>query len=217
MNRILKSSILVLVLVLAAGYVAFDSSSIPQTDLMTMETVALNEAAEVVQQEGYRTMEEFQESPLYTKFIIDNLWILIAAFMVLLMHLGFATVESGLTQSKNAVNVIYKNVFILCTGILIYAFIGFQLMYPGDFNGIFGFGGFGIGFDASDPVGMLTPAYGEDMTIWTDFIFQAMFAATAATIVSGCVTGRIKLSSFMILQDLLLFTVLVELRGWPAL
>jgi len=204
MNRILKSSILVLVLVLAAGYVAFDSSSIPQTDLMTMETVALNEAAEVVQQEGYRTMEEFQESPLYTKFIIDNLWILIAAFMVLLMHLGFATVESGLTQSKNAVNVIYKNVFILCTGILIYAFIGFQLMYPGDFNGIFGFGGFGIGFDASDPVGMLTPAYGEDMTIWTDFIFQAMFAATAATIVSGCVTGRIKLSSFMIFGALLL-------------
>jgi len=204
MNRILKSSILVLVLVLAAGYVAFDSSSIPQTDLMTMETVALNETAEVVQQEGYRTMEEFQESPLYTKFIIDNLWILIAAFMVLLMHLGFATVESGLTQSKNAVNVIYKNVFILCTGILIYAFIGFQLMYPGDFNGIFGFGGFGIGFDASDPVGMLTPAYGEDMTIWTDFIFQAMFAATAATIVSGCVTGRIKLSSFMIFGALLL-------------
>ncbi|TVR28389.1 MAG: ammonium transporter [Balneolaceae bacterium] len=171
---------------------------------MTMETVAFTETAEVVPQEGYRTMEEFQESPLYTKFIIDNLWILIAAFMVLLMHLGFATVESGLTQSKNAVNVIYKNVFILCTGILIYAFIGFQLMYPGDFNGIFGFGGFGIGFDASDPVGMLTPAYGEDMTIWTDFIFQAMFAATAATIVSGCVTGRIKLSSFMIFGALLL-------------
>jgi Amt family ammonium transporter len=204
MNRILKSSILVIVLVLAAGYVAFDSSFIPQTDLMTMETVALTETAEVVQQEGYRTIEEFQESPLYTKFIIDNLWVLIAAFMVLLMHLGFATVESGLTQSKNAVNVIYKNVFILCTGILIYAFIGFQLMYPGDFNGIFGFGGFGIGFDASDPVGMLTPAYGEEMTIWTDFIFQAMFAATAATIVSGCVTGRIKLSSFMIFGALLL-------------
>jgi ammonium transporter, Amt family len=204
MNRILKSSILVLVLVAAAGYVAFDSSTVPLADLMTMETVSLTETAEVVQQEGYNTMEEFQESPLYTKFIIDNLWVLIAAFMVLLMHLGFATVESGLTQSKNAVNVIYKNVFILCTGILIYAFIGFQLMYPGDFNGIFGFGGFGIGFDASDPVGMLTPAYGEEMTIWTDFIFQAMFAATAATIVSGCVTGRIKLSSFMIFGALLL-------------
>ena len=204
MNRIIKSSILILVLVLAAGYVAIDDSSLPLADVMTMETVALTETAEVVQQGGYSTIEEFQQSPAYLKFIIDNLWILIAAFMVLLMHLGFATLESGLTQSKNAVNVIYKNVFILCTGILIYAFFGFQLMYPGEFNGIFGFGGFGIGFDASDPVGMLTPAYGAEMTIWTDFIFQAMFAATAATIVSGCVTGRIKLSSFMIFGALLL-------------
>ena len=204
MNRIIKSSILILVLVLAAGYVAIDDSSLPLSDVMTMEQVALTETAEVVQQGGYSTIEEFQQSPAYLKFIIDNLWILIAAFMVLLMHLGFATLESGLTQSKNAVNVIYKNVFILCTGILIYAFFGFQLMYPGEFNGIFGFGGFGIGFDASDPVGMLTPAYGAEMTIWTDFIFQAMFAATAATIVSGCVTGRIKLSSFMIFGALLL-------------
>lgn len=202
MNRFLKSSILILVLALAAGYVAFDANSSPLTE--GMETVAIAETAEMVPQEGYSTMEEFQASADYTKFIIDNLWVLIAAFLVLLMHLGFASLESGLTQSKNSVNVIYKNVFILCTGILIYAFIGFQIMYPGDFNGIFGFGGFGIGFDGSDPVGMLTPAYGEEMTIWTDFIFQAMFAATAATIVSGCVTGRIKLSSFMIFGVLLL-------------
>lgn len=166
------------------------------------EVVAEVEAA--VEESGYATLEEFQASPEYVKFMIDNLWILIAAFLVLLMHLGFATVESGLTQSKNTVNVIYKNVFILCTGILIYAFIGFQLMYPGDFNGYLGFGGFGIGFDPSDLVGMLTPAYGEEMTIWSDFIFQAMFAATAATIVSGCVTGRIKLSAFMIFGALLL-------------
>jgi Amt family ammonium transporter len=153
----------------------------------------------------YSTIDEFKASTDYIKFMVDNLWILIAAFMVLMMHLGFATVESGLTQAKNAVNVIYKNVFILTVGIILYAFIGFQIMYPGDFNGFFGFGGFGIGFDPSDPIGMLTPAYGLDMTIWTDFIFQAMFAATAATIVSGCVTGRIKLPSFMILPALRLF------------
>ncbi|MCC5908411.1 MAG: ammonium transporter [Balneolaceae bacterium] len=188
---------------LLAGYVAIQaqSDSLPVVEeSVAVETVAI----EAAMQEGYTTMEEFIASPDYVKFVIDNLWILIAAFLVLLMHLGFASVESGLTQSKNAVNVIYKNVFILCTGILIYAFIGFQIMYPGDFNGIFGFGGFGIGFDPSDPVGMLTPAYGEEMTIWTDFIFQAMFAATAATIVSGCVTGRIKLPAFMLFGALLL-------------
>lgn len=152
----------------------------------------------------YRTLDEFKASTDYIKFMVDNLWILIAAFMVLMMHLGFATVESGLTQAKNAVNVIYKNVFILTIGIILYAFIGFQIMYPGDFNGFFGFGGFGIGFNPSDPIRMFTPAYGLDMTIWSDFIFQAMFAATAATIVSGCVTGRIKLPSFMLFGVLLL-------------
>ncbi len=161
---------------------------------------ALTLASETV----YDSMEAFQASPAYAAFVIDNLWILLAAAMVFIMHLGFATVESGFTQGKNSINVIYKNVFILCTGILTYGVIGFQLMYPGDFNGILGLGGLGIGFDASDPVGMLTPAYGEQMTIYSDFIFQAMFAATAATIVSGCVTGRVKLSAFMIFGALLL-------------
>lgn len=152
---------------------------------------------------AYESMEAFQASPEYAAFVIDNLWILLAAAMVFIMHLGFATVESGMTQGKNSINVIYKNVFILCAGILTYAVIGFQLMYPGDFNGIIGLSGFGIGFDSADPVGMLTPAYGEQMTIYSDFIFQAMFAATAATIVSGCVTGRVKLSAFMLFGALL--------------
>jgi len=197
MTTMYKSVILVVVLGIAVGLVAvLEQSDNTATDPPQSEVVYSTVAEELPAEEAvaYATLEEFQASPEYVKFMIDNLWILIAAFMVLLMHLGFASVESGLTQSKNSVNVIYKNVFILCTGILIYAVVGFQLMYPGDFNGIFGFGGFGIGFDSSDPVGMLTPAYGEEMTIWSDFIFQAMFAATAATIVSGCVTGRIKLS-----------------------
>jgi ammonium transporter, Amt family len=204
MKLVLKSSILILTLGLFAAVVAVNTHSAAAESIPIAETeVVVSVVEEVALQETYSTMEEFESSAAYTKFIIDNLWILIAAFLVLLMHLGFASVESGLTQAKNSVNVIYKNVFILCTGILTYAFVGFQIMYPGDFNGFFGFGGFGIGFDASDPVGMLTPAYGEEMTIWSDFIFQAMFAATAATIVSGCVTGRIKLSSFMIFGALL--------------
>jgi len=208
MNKYIKSTILLLILIVGVGYVAIGDQPDPQiaaeaTEVITVaETeAAATSAAEEIQE--FATLEEFQASPGYVKFIVDNLWILVAAFLVLLMHLGFASLESGLTQSKNSVNVIYKNVFILCSGILLYALVGFQIMYPGDFNGIFGFGGFGVGFDSSNPVGMLTPAYGMDMTIWSDFIFQAMFAATAATIVSGCVTGRIKLSSFMIFGVLL--------------
>ena len=162
----------------------------------------------------YSTMEEFAASADYARFVVDNLWILISAFMVFIMHLGFASVESGMTQGKNVVNVIYKNIFILCSGILIYAVVGFQIMYPGDFNGFLGFGGFGIGYDASDPVAFLTPAYGEDMTIWSDYIFQAMFAATAATIVSGCVTGRIKISMFMVFGVLLLIFCYPVTGSW---
>jgi len=213
MNRLTKIVILFLGLAIFATYVAVNAHTAdPDSMQIAEETMAITNSTEAVigtdselqQEEGFATLEEFQASPLYPKFIIDNLWILMAAALVFIMHLGFASVESGLTQAKNSVNVIYKNVFILAMGILTYSFVGFQIMYPGDFNGFFGFGGFGIGFDEANPVGMLTTEYGMDMTLWTDFIFQAMFAATAATIVSGCVTGRIKLPAFMMFGALLL-------------
>ncbi|MDZ4743309.1 MAG: ammonium transporter [Verrucomicrobiota bacterium] len=129
-------------------------------------------------------------------FMTNNLWMMIAAALVFIMHLGFACVESGLTRSKNTVNILFKNAIIPGIGVLTYAIIGFNLMYPGaDFAGKwFGFAGFGI----SLPDGGLTSAYNPGYTYWTDFLFQAMFAATAATIVSGAVAERVKLSSFLI-------------------
>jgi Amt family ammonium transporter len=118
------------------------------------------------------------------------------------MHLGFATVETGLTQSKNTVNILFKNTLIPCIGLLTYALMGFNLMYPGaDFAGKwFGFAGFGV--SVPDEVAGLTDVYNAGYTYWTDFLFQGMFAATAATIVSGAVAERIKLSSFMIFSVL---------------
>ncbi|HEY1170009.1 MAG TPA: ammonium transporter [Verrucomicrobiae bacterium] len=127
---------------------------------------------------------------------------MLATALVFIMHLGFATVETGLTRSKNTVNILFKNTLIPCIGLLTYALMGFNLMYPGaDFAGKwFGFGGFGIGF--ADDVGGLTDVYNAGYTYWTDFLFQGMFAATAATIVSGAVAERVKLSSFMIFSVL---------------
>jgi Amt family ammonium transporter len=118
------------------------------------------------------------------------------------MHLGFATVESGLTQAKNTVNILFKNTLIPCIGLLTYAICGFNLMYPGaDFAGKwFGFSGFGI--SVSDEVAGLTSVYNAGYTYWTDFLFQGMFAATAATIVSGAVAERVKLGSFLIFSTL---------------
>ncbi|MFW7380214.1 MAG: ammonium transporter [Oligoflexus sp.] len=133
-------------------------------------------------------------------FSLGNLWILIAAAMVFMMHLGFATLEAGLSQQKNTVNILFKNIAVIAIGLLTYAIVGFNLMYPGESfaGGFFGFAGFGIGTDSAG----LTSAYNENYTYWTDFIFQAVFAATTATIVSGAVAERIKVSSFIIFSIL---------------
>ena len=138
------------------------------------------------------------EQPLNQGYdIANNLWLIIATALVFLMHLGFACLETGLTRAKNTVNILFKNVAIVGIGILTYAFVGFNLMYPGeDFAGAwFGFGGFGIAPpDNYDPLRYADGAY----TYWAEFLFQGMFAATAATIVSGAVAERIKLGPFLV-------------------
>ncbi|MDC1235064.1 ammonium transporter [Flavobacteriaceae bacterium] len=128
-------------------------------------------------------------------FTANNVWMMVCTALVFFMHLGFSFLEIGLTRQKNTINILFKNVFIICTGLLLYYIGGFNLMYPGDFNGYIGFAGFGIPL----PENGLTPDYASGgYTYWTDFIFQGMFAATAATIVSGAVAERIKLGGFMI-------------------
>ena len=129
---------------------------------------------------------------------INNLWMLIATALVFIMHLGFATLETGLTQSKNTVNILFKNATIVPIGLLTYCFWGFNLMYPGEgfAGGLFGFAGFGLSMPEG-AAGLAEYADGK-YTYWTDFIFQAVFAATAATIVSGAVAERIKLNSFLV-------------------
>jgi Amt family ammonium transporter len=150
--------------------------------------------------------EKFMEAGNSTGFFtISNLWLLISAGLVFLMHLGFSTLESGLCQSKNTVNILFKNVFIISVGVLTYAFFGFNTMYPGFSEGsagIFKWGNSIMQSISSDDPSAMTSAY-ADYTAYTDFIFQAMFAATAATIVSGAVAERIKLGTFMIFATIL--------------
>ncbi|MBL6843881.1 MAG: ammonium transporter [Verrucomicrobiae bacterium] len=170
-------------------------------EAIAVAETAVEETAE--EAPAFTTVEEFQSMPVaYPKFMVDNLWILLSAALVFIMHLGFATLESGLTRQKNTVNILFKNVFIISMGVLSYAMWGFISMYPGDAWTITGFLAMGSpipnGFaEGADSVANLTNQY-ADYTYWSDFIFQAMFAATAATIVSGAVAERIKLGSFMI-------------------
>ena len=133
-------------------------------------------------------------------FKTNNLWIMLAGCLVFIMHLGFACVESGLTRSKNTVNILFKNVMIVMLGIVTYGVCGWLIMYPGDFNGYFSFGwgiGGGPGYGVGTP-DMVSPTYNAGYTVWTDFFFQAMFAATCCTIISGAVAGRIKLLPFLL-------------------
>ncbi len=130
-------------------------------------------------------------------FTANNLWLLVATVLVFIMHLGFAMLESGFVQKKNVVNILFKNAMIIAMGLLTYAVCGFNLMYPGtNPGGFFAFGGFGLHMPEG-AAGAIEYAEGN-YTYWSDFIFQAMFAATAATIVSGAVAERMKLNAFLI-------------------
>ena len=183
------------------------SSAFLMAGTLGAQELPVEEVAEAVEavadaipfEDGYAA---FMESPGAAFFTISNLWLLISAALVFIMHLGFATVESGLGQAKNTVNILFKNVFIISMGIISYALWGFNAMYPGFAEGSAGVFAMGSWFDVEASVAMMTAEY-ADYTWYTDFIFQAMFAATAATIVSGAVAERIKLSSFMIFATLL--------------
>lgn len=164
----------------------------------------------------YADLDAFAASPGYAIFTVHNLWMMIAAALVFIMHLGFASLESGLTRSKNTVNVLFKNTLIPGIGILTYALCGFNLMYPGFADGtgfeFLGFAGFGVG--VSDSVAQLTDTYNAGYTYWTDFLFQAMFAATAATIVSGAVAERIKLHTFLIFSTIFVAVCYPIVGSW---
>lgn len=148
-------------------------------------------------------------------FTANNIWMMVSIFLVFIMHLGFATVETGLTRAKNTVNILFKNTAIVAIGLLTYALCGFNLMYPGFAEGsagIFAFAGFGV----EAPVGAagLIDYAGGAYSYWTDFLFQGMFAATAATIVSGAVAERIKLPSFLIFSVIYVGLVYPIVGSW---
>ena len=143
----------------------------------------------------------------------NNVWMMLCAALVFFMHLGFSFLEIGLTRQKNTINILFKNFFIITMGIIVYCLIGFNLMYPGNFNiignGILGFAGLGL-----DSTAAANLAYNEGYTYWTDFLFQAMFAATAGTIISGAVAERIKINSFMLIVFIYVGLVYPVVGSW---
>tara|TARA_B100001109_G_scaffold24596_1_gene18096 strand:+ start:345 stop:1586 length:1242 start_codon:yes stop_codon:yes gene_type:complete len=147
-------------------------------------------------------------------FTANNVWMMICTALVFFMHLGFSFLEIGLTRQKNTVNILFKNFFVITAGLLLYTIGGFNLMYPGFEEGATGFFKF-AGFGIEPPEGGMTSAYADGgYTWWTDFLFQGMFAATAATIVSGAVAERIKLNSFMLFTIVYVGLVYPIIGSW---
>ena len=137
-------------------------------------------------------------------YSIDNLVLLFCAVLVLFMQAGFAALESGMSPLNNTVNIMFKNFTDLCVGVLLFYFVGYSIMYGADASGglgLFGWSGFGIASQLSEAPGpgVLHPQ--------VDWLFQVAFAATAATIVSGAVVGRMQFRAYVVYS--LVITALV--------
>ena len=146
---------------------------------------------------------------LTAEFLANNLWLLVAAVLVIFMNAGFAMVEAGMCRQKNAVNILAKNLVVFTLAVTAYWFIGYKIMYNADWviPGVLKFGG--LFFDPSVKPEMVTEAA---LVPSIDFLFQAAFAGTAATIVSGLVAERIKFGEFIIFS-LILVGILYPISG----
>ena len=135
------------------------------------------------------------EAALHTQYIFTTLLFLMAGFLVFFMAAGFAMLEGGLVRSKNVAMQMIKNIALFSIAAIMYWLVGFNTMYPGDFNGFFAIGGPTV----LDPVGV-DPAQAalDYASIGSDFFFQLVFVAATASIVSGAVAERIKLWPFLI-------------------
>lgn len=135
---------------------------------------------------------------------VFGVWFLIGAALVFFMQCGFAMVESGFTRAKNAGNIIMKNLMDFCIGSVMFIVIGYSLMFGEDYiAGLFGL-----------PNMNLLTNYSGSSADWSNFVFNLVFCATAATIVSGSMAERTKFSSYCIYSAVISAVVYPIEAGW---
>ncbi len=143
------------------------------------------------------------EEPPTVEFLgnaINIMWVLVAGFLVFFMQAGFAMVEGGMCRAKNVGNLMLKNLMDFATGSLLFFAVGYAIMFGSDRFGLVGTDNFFLGgFSFTE----------ESSFNWAFFMYQLMFAATAATIVSGAVAERLKVSSYLI------YTVVISALIYP--
>ncbi|MDR1067057.1 MAG: ammonium transporter [Clostridiales bacterium] len=149
-----------------------------------------------------------------SQVIIDTFWVMLAAFLVFWMNLGFASVESGMARSKNTVNILSKNFIVFAVSSLGFMLLGFGLMFGGD-NPFVGTRNLWILGDIpayyTNPDTLLL---GSPITFWVKFFWQLVFCGTAATIVSGAVAERVKYVAFIIFSFALTLVIYPIVGHW---
>ncbi|MEZ4582199.1 MAG: ammonium transporter [Caldilineaceae bacterium] len=157
-------------------------------------------AIPVLAQDGDVTINE-------VAYAVDNITLFISAVLVLFMQAGFAMVETGFNSAKNAVNIMFKNIIDLAAGLVVFWLVGYGIMYGAAvIPGWLAWGGIGISQVPPEALpGNLNPQ--------VDFLFQVAFAATAATIVSGAVAGRMKVSGYLI-YSIVITAIIYPISGY---
>jgi Amt family ammonium transporter len=130
---------------------------------------------------------------------LDNMWVLIAGFLVMFMQPGFAMVEAGFTRSKNTVNILMKNLMDFAIGSLMYWIIGFTIMYGDSLAGLIGI----------PDLFFMSDGFGDNYADYSDLFFQTVFCATAATIVSGAMAERTEFKAYLI------YTIVISVVIYP--
>lgn len=140
-----------------------------------------------------------------TQMILDNIFVFICAVLVIFMQAGFALVEAGLTSAKNVGSILMKNMMDFCLGVLLFGLIGYHIAYSG--ANIIGFEWLWGGYSAA-------PTTDYSLMLPVDFLFQAAFAAVAATIVSGALAGRAKFSGYLIYTAIITAVIYPIVVNW---
>jgi Amt family ammonium transporter len=179
--------------------------------------IALSLSFMVPDTAGAQGIKALEKNVVELRVAIDTIWVLVAGFLVFWMHAGFAMLEAGLCRAKNTIAILYKNFGVVAVSSLAFWVIGFALMF-GDGSALLGTKGFFVfGADNSPTMGdaykgIFTSLNWTGIPLLAKFFFQLLFAATAATIVSGCVAERIHFSSFMIFSFILV-AIIYPIQG----
>lgn len=217
MERFLKLILVVLTTIILSSTLAFSEEAVvPSGSATGGETIVV----QVDDGAAASAAEAEPEAPAWSAQVAaDTLWVLLAAFLVFFMNVGFGMIETGLCRAKNAVNILSKNVIVFCVTTFFFWIAGFAIMF-GDGNIFFGIKGWLLNGADNSPAmgdayqGIFSSIGWAGVPLYAKFLFQLVFAGTAATIISGVVAERIKYFSFFVFAAVMAIVIYPVSGHW---